>query len=143
MSDVDSSYSELPSPAIIKKWLADADCPMASVMVWSGILMAFYYALAMPDSKIKRAEQGVKVSKISGNVRATLALVWLIGGVVGWYLVKSQCDASGNNWKQVVWGLLVFIGLGVVSVLVLALTQDSWKISTASEFLNYLNKNDN
>lgn len=129
-----------PSKDIIRKWLADSDCPMASVMVWAGILMAFYYAYIMSADKIKRAEQSVKVSKISGNVRATLALVWLIGGVVGWYIVKSQCTRSGNDWKQVIWGLLVFVGLGLVSVLVLALTQDQWKISTAAEFVNYLNK---
>jgi hypothetical protein len=121
--------------------LFDNECPMASAMVWGGFFMAFYYGLAMPSDRITKAENKIKVKSTKGHVKWILSVVWFLGGLLASRVIKAQCRGSGNSLGQsLVWGVIAFIALGIISALVLAVTQDSWSVSTASEFVNYLNR---
>lgn len=124
----------------LKLWLFDTDCPMASLVVWIGFFMMFYYAFVMPDSNVAMAEKGINVTQVRGNIRAILATVWIVGSLVAWFFVKSMCNRSGNDWRQVIWGIVAVSVLSLLSVLILTITQDKWKIQSSAEFINFLNK---
>jgi len=125
---------------VLKVVLFDQSCPIASLMVWIGIYMAYYYGFAMNSDTVVRADDHIKIRAVEGRARVALFLVWLVGGVFAGRVIKMQCVSGGNDWRQGVWGVIMYIVLRVLSALVLAITQENWTISNATEFLNYLGK---
>lgn len=112
---------------MIKKVFYDQDCPLSSFFVWVVIFVAIYFLFWMPDNQVILRTQHTKpfrIIKVSGRLRSVLALSTLLGGVVGYYVVKQGCsDQKGRSLWSVLWFFVSLVVLSLISQVCLAFAE--------------------
>lgn len=137
-SDLKQSFKSLGNTA--KDWLLNTNCPVSSIVIWIGFYMGFYYSALLSDKQIESAEKGITVKTTNAKTRATLAVVWVVGGLFAGYLTRWACRNANNNWTQLLWGVVFVVGLHILSILVLAITRQTQNISDANQYISFLQK---
>ena len=117
-----------------KVW--DASCPFASLFLWMMVAMALYYLFLMPSVSVKIEDNNVKAVKVTRTLRGWLFLTTLLGGFIGFNIIRQGCEKAGSQWS-VIWFVSAFALTWIITRLVLA-SVEKISLSDASTLMQKL-----
>lgn len=113
-------------------------CPLAYLYLILTILMTGYYAIFLPDVKLKvKNDNSLDGTTVTGTMRAILVICTLVTGAIGFWLIKRGCAQVGSGGWSILWFLVAGVFSSIVTQIVFAAAEKT-TIANGSSILRQL-----